>query len=181
LEPYREAIEKDLGRPLVVDDETKAWRWEKLAESMDRVHAAIRAEAGDDRLILFWGRFDWFNVPMLQRIVKQGPADGVFIYVLKPGRWQEHVRVAKENGWPFFSQLSHNTGMKQADWKSCAELAHIQSPYNLGYFFFGGGNPLRPHFFDNPAVDPVNNVSGFSVGPEESDHDKSPPLGDNGA
>jgi hypothetical protein len=162
LKPYRAEIEKELGHPLVYDEKTKEWFWDRFAESMDKIHTAIRNEAGKNRLILFWCRFDWFSVDILKKIVHPGGADGVFIYVLKPGRWEEQVKIAEENHWPFFSQLSHCTGMKQAGWKECVDLPKIRSRYNLGYFFYGCGNPLRPHFFDNKAVDPVNNVRRFS-------------------
>ncbi len=162
LAPHREAIERDLGRPLVLDAATKAWLDTRFVDSMDQIHTTIRRAAGRDPLILFWPRFDWFDVATLERIIHPGGADGVFIYVLRPDRWQEHVRIAEARGWPFFSQLSHNSGMKQGPWTACVDLPLIQSRFNLGYFLYSTGNPLRPHWYDNPAVNRVNNVRGFS-------------------
>lgn len=163
LEPYRAAIEKELGRPMHVDESLRDWFWEKFVTSINEIHAAIRAEDGADRLVLFYPRYDWFHTDLLERIVKPGVgADGVFIYVLRRDQYRKHTTFAAERGWPFFSQLSHNTGMKQQAWESLVGVPETKSPYNLGYFFYGGGNPLRPHWFDNPAVDPVNNVRGLS-------------------
>ena len=162
LAPHREAIERDLGRPLTLDAATKAWLGTRFINSMDQIHATIRRAAGRDPLILFWPRFDWFDAATLERIIHPGGADGVFIYVLRPDRWQEHVRIAEDHGWPFFSQLSLNTGMKQSSWTACVDLPLIRSSFNLGYFLYSTGNPLRPHRFDNPAINRVNNVHGFS-------------------
>ncbi|MDD5705142.1 MAG: hypothetical protein PHR35_04395 [Kiritimatiellae bacterium] len=162
MAPHREAIEKELGRPLVYDDAQKEWLWDRFAASLDSIHAAIRAAAGPKRLVLFWPRFDWGEENILKKIAHPGGADGRFLYVLRPDQWPEQVKVAENNHWPFFSQLSLNTLMKQSAWQNSVALPHVKSRCNLGYFFYTSGNPLRPHFFDCQAIDPVNNVNGLS-------------------
>ena len=171
LEPYKEKIEIERGKPLEYNDELVQWLGEKYTQSLAEIHSYIRQLVGV-RLIFYWQAT---NIPTLdvdpkgypyyyEEIIAKGQlADGLMLYPLNTEHWQRQLAIATEKDWYFFSQLSHPALMRQMNWKSALELVNVEHPNNLGYFLFCAGNCRRPHWYDDETILPVNNVRGLSI------------------
>lgn len=171
LEPYKEDIEFERGKPLEYDEELVQWLGDKYVQSLAEIHSYIR-QLADDRLILYWQvtniitlDLDPAGYPYFYGdiIVKGQLADGLMLYPLNAQHWQNQLNLAIENDWYFFSQLSHPSLMRQTDWKSALELVKVEHPNNLGYFFYCAGNCRRPHWYDDQTVLPINNIRDVSI------------------
>ena len=180
LERFRAEIEAERGTPLVWDDETRLWWGEKWVEVINDIHAAMKAAAP--------GRYVWYyqavGCPSLDRvpedtpldrrmlvpihwrdIIKPGLCEGFFAYPNNAQVWESFTRLARENDWLMFSQVSHPGGMRLSPWDECLAMAKEQMPQNQGYFLYCPGDCAALNAWnDDPAFAgrPEANVRGVS-------------------
>lgn len=169
LEHYRAEIESERGVPMVFNSQLKSWIGAKFVQSLDEVHAQIKAEIGT-RQIYYWKATLTHTLDTsvdgypyyYDQIVKPGGADGLVIYPLNPTYWNTHMNIVRAKGWPFFSQLSHPSLMRQDGWASTLANVKTSESGNQGYFFYCAGNCRRPHWYDDTTIAPKHNVRTFS-------------------
>lgn len=173
LERFRAEIEAERGKPLVWDDDTRRWWGQKWVQVINEIHAAMRAAAP--------GRYVWYyqavGYPSLDRvpegtpldrralvpiywrdIIKPGLCDGFFAYPNNREVWESYTKLARENNWLFFGQVSHPGGMRLTTWEECLALAKERLPQNQGYFLYCPG--------DCAANNAWNDDPGIPEGPE---------------
>ena len=153
---FQKEIEAERGEELRWNVETRLWWGRKWVEALDGIHAEIKKEA-DDRLVFYWLQTNHrtlddlrpgesFEKPLVvphrwADIVKPGLCDGFFAYPNSEEIWtKRYLSLAKANGWPFFSQVSHPSFMRLCPWETNVSLAKTKLPQNLGYFFFCSGD-----------------------------------------
>ena len=170
MERFRKEIEAERGKPLVWDDDMRRWWGTKWVQVMEEIHAAMKKSSGNRRV--FYYQMTTFksldmvpqdtplSTPMLmpvswKDIIKPGLCDGFFAYPNNTVVWNRYLKLAKENGWLFFSQVSHPSGMRLSPWDECVRLAKTRVPHNLGYFFFCGGECAASNAWnDDPGIPP---------------------------
>ena len=158
--------------------DVRLWWGKKFAEALCDVYRHIKAE--EPRLrnyVWFMSHYrllDWLEpgedvhspkvIPCRWcDIVKPGEAaDGFFAYCNNSFWADKYLTLAKENGWPYFTQLSHTATMRIGSWEDCLSIAKADLPENMGYFYYG------PDFRyglwnDDPDVRPedIPSVSGM--------------------
>lgn len=186
LAHYQAEVEKARGKPLVWDADTKWWMGTQCAASLERLHRLIKQESGG-KLVFYHHQvgfdtldevgeklpadFDvvkWPGYPYyFKDIIKPGVCDGFLAYPNGPVVWNhKYLRHVQQNGWLFFSQLSHPSFMRTAGWRETQEMVMARSPQNLGYFFFCGGDCAAAGMWnDDPAIprDPAWNQRDLST------------------
>lgn len=180
LERFRAEIEAERGTPLVWDDETRLWWGEKWVQVLGEIHAAMKQASGG-RLVWYYQQTNHtsldmvpegtaLNTPMLMPIhwadiIKPGLCDGFFAYPNNQAVWERYVKLATDNDWLFFSQVSHPGGMRLCAWEDCLKLAKQRVPQNMGYFLYCPGDcAARNAWNDDPAFAgrPALNIRGVS-------------------
>ena len=63
-------------------------------------------------------------------------ADGFFAYNNCETWTKRYQKLATDHHWPYFSQLSHSSAMRNASWEECVAAANADLPENLGYFYY---------------------------------------------
>jgi hypothetical protein len=171
MERFRTNIEAERGKPLRWDDDTRRWWGRKWTQVMGEIHAAMK-KASHGRLAFYYQQTNHATLdmvpddtPLSRRmllpirwadIIKPGLADGFFAYPNNRRIWeQNYLRFATANDWPFFSQVSHPSGMRLCSWKECLELAKTRCPQNLGYFFYCSGSCAADRAWNaDPGIPP---------------------------
>lgn len=180
MERFREEIEQELGRPLVWDDETALWWGEKWVEAINEIHRVMK-EVSDGRLVWYYqavgyNSFDRVpeGTPPTQRslvpihwseIIQPGLCDGFFAYPNNATIWRHFTRMARENDWLFFGQLSHPAFMRLCSWDESIDLSEERMPQNMGYFLYCPGDcAIKSAWNDDPqfAGRPEQNIRGVS-------------------
>ena len=184
LEEYRAAIEKERGKPLVWDDETRLWVGQVFAKSLEEIHRAMKEAMGPGHRVFYWhhGGYSYMDergeMPGLAAdaplgatglypckwsdIVKPGLVEGLMGWPEHPQRWARTVRLAERFNVPFFSQVSHNSFMRLNSWEDCLKNARINHPLNLGYFFFCSPPCSAGAWNDDPAF-PANSAENLAM------------------
>jgi len=187
LEGFRKEIEAERGKPLVWNDETRLWVGTTFVNNMNSVHRVIKEEA-PDKLVLLWHKttirtLDELGVllpadaPLATRglypyrlsdVIKPGLCEGLFAYPRNPGIWKKrYIRFARQNGWLFFSQLSHPGCYRLGSWEDELKMVKTEVPQNLGYFLFCQGNcTYRRQWNEDPGIPldkPEENLSMDSI------------------
>lgn len=182
MERYRAEIEAERGKPLAWDNETRRWAGLKFARALNEINAHIKAESGG-RLVFVWLQVNHATLdfrpegvaarggqPVLpfyfSEIIGEGTADGFFAYPNNSYIWERYRALARENGWLFFSQLSHPSGMRLGPWEESLALARTRDPRNLGYFFYCSGSCRTGEWLDDHAS-PVDDNFGR---PSQANH-----------
>ncbi len=180
MERFREEIEAERGKPLEWDEETALWWSEKWVEAINEIHRVMKA-ASDDRMIWYYQAvgtpsFDRVGddasptkknlVPIhFAEIIQPDLCDGFFAYPVRDEVWEKYLDIARENEWPFFSQLSHPGFMRLHDWQDTVEMVEEKLPQNMGYFLYCPGNCAKKNAWnDDPqfAGNPKLNIRGVS-------------------
>ncbi len=186
LEEFRSAIEKERGKPLVWDDETRLWVGKVYVETISRMHKIIKEEA-PGKLVFYWLHSGYSSLddvgyllpaetPLqapglypyhITEIIKPGLCDGIMAYPNNPEIWEKkYMRHVRKYGWLFFSQLSHPGNMRLQGWKESIEMVKTKMPQNLGYFFFCSGGCAAPRQWNEDPTVPntlEENISMTSV------------------
>ncbi len=159
LERFRAEIEAERGKPLVWDDETRLWWGEKWVQVLGEIHAAMKQASGG-RLIWYYQQTNHTSLDMVPEgtpletrmlmpihwteIIKPGLCDGFFAYPNNQAVWDRYLRLATENDWLLFSQVSHPGGMRLCTWDECLAMAKQRVPQNMGYFLYCPAFAGRP-------------------------------------
>ena len=181
MERFRKEIEAERGKPLVWDDDTRRWWGTKWVQVMGEIHARMKKASGG-RLVFYYQATGYKSLDMVPKgtplaspllmpvswkdIIKPGLCDGFFAYPNNATVWNRYVKLAKDNGWLLFSQLSHPSGMRLSPWKECLSLAKTRIPQNLGYFFYCGGQCAGDRAWNaDPGIPPGRkwNTRGVSA------------------
>jgi len=173
LERFRAEIEAERGKPLVWDDETRLWWGEKWVQVLGEIHERMKHASGG-RLVWYYQQTNHVSLDMVPEdtpldrpmlipirwgdIIKPGVCDGFFAYPNNQSVWDTYLRLARENGWLFFSQVSHPGRMRLCAWDECLRMAKTRVPQNMGYFFYCPG--------DCAADNARNDDPGIPDGPE---------------
>lgn len=153
---FKDEIEKERGKPLKWDDESRLWWARKWVHVINEIHATMKKESRG-RLVFYYLQTNHSTLDMVKEgtplstpmliphrwsdVIEPGLCDGFFAYPNNEKIWREHyLRFALKNNWLFFSQLSHPAGMRLSSWEKCVELAKTRVPQNLGYFFYCEGD-----------------------------------------
>ncbi|MCD6407535.1 hypothetical protein J7L87_00600 [bacterium] len=175
---YKKQIEKERGKPLKWDEETRRWWGRKFAEVLNEINSYIKKESGG-RWVFVWIQtnhetLDFYpkGVSLKKRnllpiyyseIIKKGVADGFFAYPNNRYVWNRYLELARKHNWLFFSQLSHPGGMRLCRWEEAIKLAETKVPQNLGYFFYCEGNCYRGEWNDDKSIPPDDNYRKLSI------------------
>ena len=168
LKRFQTEIEAERGKPLVWDDETRLWWARKWVEAIGGVHAAMK-EASEGRLIWYYQQTNHMSLDMVAEgaaldrrmlmpihfgdIIKPGLCDGFFAYPNSRQIWDRYLKLAADNDWLFFSQVSHPGGMRLCAWDECLEMAKTRMPQNMGYFLYCPGDcAARGAWNDDPDI-----------------------------
>lgn len=184
LEKYRAEIEKERGKPLVWDDETRLWAGQRFAEALEEIHRTMKEAMGPTHRVFYWhhGGFTYLDergeYPGLAAdapiganglypckwsdIVKPGVVEGLMGWPEHPQRWERTIRLAERFKIPFFSQVSHNSFMRLNSWADCLKNAKTRHPLNLGYFFFCSPPCSTGAWNDDPTL-PADSVENLSL------------------
>ncbi len=155
LKRFQTEIEAERGKPLVWDDETRLWWGEKWVQAIGEVHAAMK-EASEGRLIWYYQQTNHASLDMVPdgtpldkrmlmpirwgEIIKPGFCDGFFAYPNSQQVWDRYLKLARDNDWLFFSQISHPSFMRLCSWDENVAMAKTRDPHNMGYFFYCQGD-----------------------------------------
>lgn len=170
LKRFQKEIEAERGKPLVWDDETRLWWGRKWVEAINSVHAVMK-ESCAGRLVWYYQQTNHSSLDMVPEgtpldtkmlmpirwgdIIKPGLCDGFFAYPNSRQIWERYLKLAQENDWLFFSQVSHPGFMRLCGWDECLELAKMRLPQNMGYFLYCPGDCAeRRAWNDDPAIPP---------------------------
>ncbi|MCD6361252.1 MAG: hypothetical protein J7M38_10355 [Armatimonadetes bacterium] len=168
LKRFQSEIEAERGKPLVWDDETRLWWGRKWVEAINSIHAVMK-EASNGRLIWYYQQTNHTSLDMVPEgtpldtkflmpihwsdIIKPGLCDGFFAYPNSRKVWDRYLKLARENDWLFFSQVSHPGGMRLCAWDECLEMATERVPQNMGYFLYCPGDcAARRAWNDDPDI-----------------------------
>ena len=179
LKNHQTAIEKERGQPLVWNEETRRWVGQKYVESLARIHRLIKGEA-PDKLVFYWQHTNYLTLdevppdtPLSTRglypyhyadIIRPGLCDGFMAYPNNAEVWEKkYLRFVRQQGWLFFSQLSHPGFMRLQPWEDALEMVKTKLPQNLGYFLYCQGDCNRGQWNDDPSVPPEENLRGLSI------------------
>ena len=186
LAHYQAQVEKARGVPLVWDDATKRWMGQQCAATLEHINGLIKQESGGklvfyhhatnydtmdqlpDPLPAGFSLVKWPGYPYYYKeIIKPGVCDGFMAYPNNQTIWNnKYMRYVKQNGWPFFSQLSHPAFMRLCTWADAEQMVMQRSPQNLGYFFFCDGDCAdKGAWNDDPTLPrgPEWNTRGVST------------------
>jgi hypothetical protein len=187
LEEFRADLEKERGKPLVWDDDTRLWVGQTFAQAMEQIHRTMKEAMGPGHKVVYWhhGGYTYLdergelgslpaNAPLKSGslypckwsdIVKPGLVDALMGWPEHPERFQRTLRLAERFNLPFFFQLSHPSVMRLNSWADCLKNAKTKHPLNLGYFFFCEGDCNRGQWNDDPSFSaaPGENVLYASI------------------
>lgn len=180
MERFRTEIEAERGKPLVWDEETAAWWGEKWAEAINEIHRVMK-EASDGALIWYYQAVGSPSLdrvaegtPLTQKglvpirfeqVIQPGLCEGFFAYPNNANIWGAFTKMARENNWLFFGQLSHPGGMRLCSWDESIALSTERMPQNMGYFLYCPGDcSLKNAWNDDPqfAGKTEQNIKGVS-------------------
>ncbi len=181
LKRFQTEIEAERGKPLVWDDETRLWWGEKWVEAINGVHAAMK-DASDGRLIWYYQQTNHASLDMVPEgtpletrmlmpihwgdIIKPGLCDGFFAYPNSQQVWDRYLKLARDNDWLFFSQVSHPSFMRLCSWDENVSMAKTRDPHNMGYFLYCEGTcAARGVWNDDHGIPdgPEWNTRGVSI------------------
>ena len=178
LEKFRAEIEKERGKPLVWDDESRLWVGKVFADALAEIHQTIREAGGPRRKVIYWAHSGYCylddrgqpggpaaNAP----IGRQGLYPCAWADILRPGlvntimglddRMPRIRNVAERFNVTYFSQLDHPVAMRLNSWADSVAEAKFKDTRNLGYFFYCDGNCNKGAWNDD---------SSFSAAPAEN-------------
>jgi len=155
----------------------RIWWGKKFAEALRDVAHEIKKDSPKIHVFVwFMSHFrllDWLEpgedvhtpkvIPCYWKdIICPDGADGFFAYNNNAYWAERYQKLAKDNHWPYFSQLSHPGQMRIASWDECVKIAKADLPENLGYFYYGPDFTYG-HWNDDPDVRPdeVSSLSGL--------------------
>ena len=155
----------------------RIWWGKKFAEALRDVAHEIKKDSPKVRVFVwFMSHFrllDWLEpgedvhtpkvIPCYWKdIICPEGADGFFAYNNNAYWAERYQKLARDNHWPYFSQLSHPGQMRIASWDECVKIANADLPENLGYFYYGPDFTYG-HWNDDPDVRPedVSSLSGL--------------------
>ena len=155
LERFKAEIEAERGKPLVWDIETREWWGRKWCEVLGEIHAEMKKASGG-KLVFYYQQTNHSfldivpeGTPLDKRglipihwgaIIKPGLCDGFFAYPNSAEIWDRYLKLARDNNWLLFSQVSHPPFMRLCAWEECISLARTKDPRNLGYFLYCEGD-----------------------------------------
>lgn len=168
LKRFQPQIEAERGKPLVWDDETRLWWGRKWVEAINGVHAAMK-QASEGRTIWYYQQTNHASLDMVPEgtpletrllmpihfgdIIKPGLCEGFFAYPNKREVWDRYVKLATDNDWLLFSQVSHPGGMRLCKWDECLAMATQRFAQNQGYFLYCPGDCAeRRAWNDDPDI-----------------------------
>ncbi len=175
---YQKQIEAERGQRLTWDADTRRWWGQKFAQVVNEINAHIKKESGGKMVFVYLQTnhdvLDYYPagadlnranlLPIHYReVIKPGIADGFFVYPNSPAIFKRYADIAKQNNWPFFSQVAHPGAMRLCDWETQLRLARTKMPQNLGYFFYCDGNCKGSTWTDNPAIPADDNFRPASI------------------
>ncbi|PIY44146.1 MAG: hypothetical protein COZ05_09050 [Armatimonadetes bacterium CG_4_10_14_3_um_filter_59_10] len=177
FEAYRAAIEKERGKPLVMDQETRLWIGKKYTDTLAEIHKAIK-DAAPGKMVLYWHHSGYASLDEkgatlegqgvypfhFSDIVKPDYCDGLMAYPNRPENFERRylwfIRKAK---CPYFTQLSHPSAMRLTNWPDAVVMAKTKEPWNMGYFLFCTGACNTKQWNDDPTVPDIENVGGTAM------------------
>ena len=181
LKRFQAEIEAERGKPLVWDDETRLWWGGKWVQVLGEIHAAMK-QAAEGRLIWYYQQTNHTSLDMVAEgapldarmlmpihwgeIIKPGLCEGFFAYPNTRFVWDRYLKLATDNDWLFFSQVSHPGRMRGCTWDECVEMAKTRDPHNMGYFFYCSGDCAAGDAWnDDPGIPdgPMWNTRGYSI------------------
>lgn len=150
---YAAQYERETGKKMDEwNEDVRVWWSKAFAAVMQDIFASVRKELPKVRSFMYlmtqYRPLDWLdegesvhssNVIACKwsDLVKPGVyADGFFCYNNCASWTERYHRLARENGWPFFTQLSHTGSMRIDTWENCLAYANADLKENLGYFFY---------------------------------------------
>jgi len=175
LADFAPMYEKETGKKMTEwNRDVRIWWGRKFVQVMRDIYAQIRAEAPEPRIFCYlmthYRLLDWLDpgedvhsmsvIPCHWReLVEPGvAADGFFAYNNNAAWAARYQNLARENHWPYFSQLSHTAKMRLSSWDECLAIAKADLPENLGYFYYQGDFEYG-HWNDDPDVPPEDRAS----------------------
>ena len=158
VEEFRAEIEKERGKPMVWDDETRLWLGKLFTDSLEEIHQTMKEAMGPGHKVLYWhhGGFTFMDergvLPGLAAdaklqvnglypckwsdICKPGVVEALMGWPDHPIKWNRTLWIAEKFGLPFFTQVNHNAILRLDTWPECLKAAKTRHPLNLGYFYF---------------------------------------------
>jgi len=153
MKSYAEQYKAETGKELVEWNlDVRTWWAKTFAWSIRDVYATLKKEYpklhGFVYFMSHYRPLDWVEpgeelhayriLPChWKEMVEPGvAADGFFAYCNNERWTKRYQKLAQDNHWPYFSQLSHTAGMRIASWKECLDIANSPIPENLGYFYY---------------------------------------------
>ncbi|MBR3956496.1 MAG: hypothetical protein IKJ89_01440, partial [Kiritimatiellae bacterium] len=170
LAQFGDFYERETGRKMTEwNRDVRVWWGRKYAEALSDVYRSIKKDSPNVRLFVWfmshYRLLDWLEpgedvhtpkvIPCHWRdLIRPGElADGFFAYANNAFWAKRCQKLASDNHWPYFSQLSHSGGMRIGSWEECLAIAKADLPENLGYFFYAPDFSYG-HWNDDPAVAP---------------------------
>ena len=178
MEPYKSYYKVERDKSLDTFESIRIWLGQKFVQAMNEIHQHIKKES-QGRYVFLWLQanhkiMDYYPKDIdfkkksllpfyLKEIIKPGFCDGFFAYPNGQKVWDRHVKLAQENNWLFFSQLSHSARMRTCSWEQAVQLVEMNIPQNLGYFLFCVGDCRTDDWNDDPAIEIDNSIFRASV------------------
>ena len=145
--------ERETGRKMDEwNEDVRVWWGKAFAAVMQDIFVSVRRELPGVRSFMYlmtqYRPLDWLEpgegvhssnvIPCRwSDLVKPGVyADGFFCYNNCAAWTERYHKLARENGWPFFTQLSHTGTMRIESWEKCLAYANADLKENLGFFFY---------------------------------------------
>ena len=166
---YGQQYKAETGKELTEwNRDLRIWWGRKFAKALRDIAHEIKKDSPKVRVFAWFisgvRLLDWLeegedvHSPMVipchwKDIVGPDGADGFFAYNNNATWAERYQKLATENHWPYFSQLSHAGQMRLDSWEKCLEIAKADVPENLGYFYYGPDFTYG-HWNDDPDVRP---------------------------
>lgn len=168
LAAFAPFYEKEAGRKMTEwNRDVRIWWGRRYAEALGDVYRTIKRDSPNVRLFVWfmshYRLLDWLepgedvHTPKVipchwKDLVQPGIlADGFFAYANNVFWAKRYQKLATDNHWPYFSQLSHAGQMRIGSWDECLKIAKADIPENLGYFFYAPDFSYG-HWNDDPDV-----------------------------
>ena len=153
MKGYAAEYRKEFGKELTEwNEDARRWWGETFAWSIRDVYSTLKKEYpklhGFVYFMSHYRPLDWLNegepvhshriIPcQWSDLVEPGvAADGFFAYNNCETWTKRYQKLATDHHWPYFSQLSHSSAMRNASWEECVAAANADLPENLGYFYY---------------------------------------------
>lgn len=143
IEPYREQIEQEMGRPFEHGPELDAWIMKnKYVPALEAIHRQVH-QLHPEAVIFYHHHPNQGTVGFeFSDLVGKPWCPGLVAHLNTWGAYLDWVERAEQLEAVYFTQLSHPPGMRSFAWERAREAAteHDKSDRNLGYFLYCEGN-----------------------------------------